>query len=303
MACDRMKSGRLFLFGCFGALLVAVRAETLTVATYNVENYTLADRMVDGSYRKSYPKPEAEKKALRVVIRGLDADVVALQEIGGEAFLKELQRDLRREGTDYPYAEALNAADEDRHVAVLSRRPFAAVIRHTDLAFKYFDRVEPVKRGLFELHLATEVGDVAIFVVHLKSRYTDRKDDPESALQRAGEATAVRDRVLKIFPDPAQAMFMIAGDFNDTRTSRPLRAMMDKGKTKIAEWLPTEDSRGERWTHWFKRDDSYSQVDHLLVSPALLPMVRGQAGRICDATGTAGASDHRPLVVVFNLKK
>jgi endonuclease/exonuclease/phosphatase family metal-dependent hydrolase len=290
---------------CVLLLLTVVigRAETLTVATYNVENYTLADRMVDGAYRKAYPKPEAEKKALRAVIRSLDADVIALQEIGGEAFLKELQRDLLREGADYPYAEVLNAADEDRHVAVLSRRPFASVVRHADMTLKYFDGVESVKRGLLEVHLVTEAGDVALFVVHLKSRYTDRKDDPESALQRAGEATAIRDRVLKVSPDPSQAMFLIAGDFNDTRTSRPVRAMLERGKTKIAEWLPAEDSRGERWTHWFKREDSYSRVDHLLVSPALWPMVRGQAGKIFDAPETAAASDHRPLVAVFDLKK
>ncbi len=298
-----MRFERLVSLGCLLLLLATGRAETLTVATYNVENYTLADRMVDGVYRKAYPKPEAEKTALRAVIRSLNADVIALQEIGGEAFLKELQRDLEKEGSSYPYAEVLNAADVDRHVAVLSRRPFAAVVRHTDLTFKYFDGTEAVKRGLLEVHFATEAGDVALFVVHLKSRYTDRKDDPESALQRAGEATVVRDRVLKIFPEPAQAKFLIVGDFNDTRTSRPVRAMLERGQTKIAEWVPSEDSRGERWTHWFKRDDSYSRVDHVLVSPALLPMVRGQAGRIGDVPETGTASDHRPLVVVLDLKK
>ncbi len=298
-----MKPSRPLLIGWFLALLVCGRSETLTVATYNVENYTLADRMAEGSFRKAYPKPEAEKTALRAVIRSLNADVIALQEIGGEAFLKELQRDLLREGTDYSYAEVLNAADEDRHVAVLSRRAFTSVTRHTDMTFKYFDGVESVKRGMLELHLATETGDVALFVVHLKSRYTDRKNDPESALQRAGEATAIRDRVLKIFPDPARARFLILGDFNDTRTSRPVRAMLERGKTKIAEWLPAEDGRGERWTHWFKREDSYSRVDHILVSPGLLPMVRGQAGRIGDAPETIAASDHRPLVALFDFKK
>lgn len=35
--------------GLFGSALVASAA--LTVATYNVENYLVADRMVDGTYR------------------------------------------------------------------------------------------------------------------------------------------------------------------------------------------------------------------------------------------------------------
>jgi endonuclease/exonuclease/phosphatase family metal-dependent hydrolase len=280
---------------------VECHAETLTVATYNVENYTLADRLVDGVYRKAYPKPEVEKTALRAVIRGLDADVIALQEIGGEAFLQELQRDLAKEGAVYPHAAVLSAADEDRQIAVLSRRPFASVVKHMDLSFRYFDAVEKVKRGLLELHLAAEGGEVTLFVVHLKSRYTDRKDDPESALQRAGEATAIRDRVLATFPNPAAARFLVVGDCNDVRGSRPVRAMLERGKTVIAEWLPAADSRGEVWTHFFKRGDSYSRVDHMLVSPGLWPAVQGGAGRIVDVPETAAASDHRPLVAVLEL--
>ncbi|MBW8782452.1 MAG: endonuclease/exonuclease/phosphatase family protein [Verrucomicrobia bacterium] len=297
-----MASKRFYFLGfALLSLLASVHAETLTIATYNVENYTLADRLVDGVYRQAYPKPEVEKTALRTVIRGLNADVIALQEIGGETFLQELQRDLAKEGVVYPHAVVLAAADEDRHVAVLSRRPFTAVVKHTELSFRYFDGVEKVKRGLLELHLAAEGGEVTLFVVHLKSRYTDRKDDPESALQRAGEATAIRDRVLATFPNPASARFLVLGDFNDVRSSRPVRAMLERGKTLIAEWLPAADSRGEVWTHFFKRGDSYSRVDHMLISPGLWPAVKGGVGRIVDVPETAVASDHRPLVAVLDL--
>src|SRR3954464_10987169 len=83
---------------------VAVEAETLTIATYNIENYGPADRMTEAGYRKDYPKPEAEKRALRTVIRGLGADVLVLQEMGGQPYLDELQRDLKTAGCDYPFA-------------------------------------------------------------------------------------------------------------------------------------------------------------------------------------------------------
>jgi len=195
--------------GWLGLLVLTLRlpAETLTIATYNVENYLVADRMVEGAYRQAYPKPEAEKKALRAVIHSLDADVIALQEMGSRVYLEELQRDLASDGLKYPYAELLEAADADRHVAVLSRRPFASVAKHAELTFSYFGKKETVKRGLLEVRFATEAGEITLFVVHLKSRFTDRPDDLNCALRRQGEATAVRDRVLKVFPDPATLVF------------------------------------------------------------------------------------------------
>ena len=72
----------------------------LRVATYNVRNYLMTDRLVPGKlgdkliWRKNYPKPEIEKTALRRIIAKVDPDILALQEMGGAPYLKELQRDL-----------------------------------------------------------------------------------------------------------------------------------------------------------------------------------------------------------------
>jgi Metal-dependent hydrolase len=285
------------------AALAWVRAETITIATYNVENYGAADRMTEEGYRKEYPKPEVQKAALRKVIRAVDADVWVLQEIGGAEYVRELQRDLRREGVEYPHAAVMEAADEARRVAVLSRRAFAEVVRHAELEFRYFGEREKVKRGLIEVRFETEAGDVTLFGVHLKSRYTDRADDPRSAKRREGEATAIRDAVLRRFPAPAAARFLIVGDFNDDKASRPLQRMRRRGETVIAELLPAADSRGEAWTHAYWKEDSYTRVDHVLVSPGLLSAVRGGAARIFDAPEVREASDHRPVVVTLELGK
>jgi len=299
-AVDRRAMGYIALIGLLG-LGLPLSAETLSVATYNVENYVAADRMVAGVYHQGYPKPEAEKQALRAVIRSLNADVIALEEMGSRPYLEELERDLAREGLAYPYAELLEAADADRHVAVLSRRPFTAVAKHADLTFPYFDAKERVKRGLLEVRFATDVGVVTVFVVHLKSRFTDRPDDPTSALRRLGEATAVRDRVLKVFPAPADARFLIVGDYNDSIGSKPLHAFTQRGKTEITEIVPAADSHGEGWTHFYKKEQIYSTVDHVLISSKLKPAVVGGAAKICDIPETAVASDHRPVKVVLNL--
>ncbi len=271
--------------------------ERLVVATYNVENYTLADRQTPDGFRPAYPKPEDAKRALRGVIRSLDADVLALQEMGGRAFLDELRRDLASEGMSYPHAEILETGDEPRYVAVLSRRPFAAVVRHTDLTFRYLGAEEALKRGLLEVRFAVPDGELTLFVVHLKSRFTERKDDPQSALRRAGEAEAVRDRILARFPEPASAPFLLVGDFNDGPASRPVRAVLRRGATEICSLLPAADSRGETWTHRYRREDSYTRVDHIFVSKALAGRVGGGGARIHDGPGTGDASDHRPVRV------
>ena len=119
----------------------------LTVATYNVENYTLADRMVDGVYRAAYPKPAKEKAALLQVITGLAPDILALQEMGPPAYLEDFQRELKLAGQNFPHTVVLEAADADRHVAVLSKVPFKEVRRHARVPLTYFGRAEVVKRG------------------------------------------------------------------------------------------------------------------------------------------------------------
>lgn len=296
------------LKGIIAALVLAVaglRAETLTVATYNVENYTAANRMSEAGYREDYPKPEAEKAALREVIRGLNADVLVLQEMGPQPYLDELQRDLKQAGLDYPHAVLLDGPDADRHVALLSRRELKAVQPHPALEFTYFGAKEKVKRGLLEARIATAAGEVTIFGLHLKSRYTDRPDDPLSAQRRLEEALAIRDEILRRFPEPGQGgvKFLILGDFNDARTSKPLQRLRERGKTIVAEVLPAEDSRGETWTHHYRKEDSYSRVDHILVSAGLRPSVRGGRATIYDGPGSNEASDHRPVVVTLEFGK
>lgn len=273
----------------------ALRGETLRVGTYNLENYTVATRQVDGRFRPDFPKPEKAKAALREVIRQLDADVLAVQEIGGPGYLEELRLDLKAEGLDYPYGHVLVAADEARRIGVLSKRPLLEVTDHTDLTLPYFGETLPVKRGLLEISVSSGEGRLTLFVVHLKSRITEREDDPGSAQQRAGEAVAVRDCVLARRAAPDVDEFLILGDFNELRPNRPMRALLDRGKTMIAEWLPAADSRGETWTHYYARDEVYSRVDHILASPAAARRVK--RAWIVDAPATRQASDHRPVAV------
>ena len=287
--------------GCLLFLGGVVVAQALTVAAYNVENYTLADRLVDGVFRPAYPKPEKEKAALRQVIAGLAPDILAVEEMGPQPFLDDFQRELKEAGQDFSFTALLQAADPDRHVAVLSKVPVKEVRRHARVALTYFGQKDVVKRGVLEVIFATRQGDFSLFVVHLKSRRTERRDDPESGIQRQLEAEAVRDLVLSRYPDPAKGRFILCGDWNDTRSSKAVRALQKRGDTEVGEILPATDSRGETWTHYYRREDTYSRIDYLLVSAALQPFIQGGRATIWDGAGTGTGSDHRAVFLQLKL--
>jgi len=306
-----MKATCLLLVLC--ALLpvaagVAAGRETLRVATYNLQNYTNAGRLTEEGYKKDYPKPEGAKRALHAVFRAMDADVVVVQEMGSEAHLRELQMDLRSLGLDYPHCLLAEAGDADRHLAVLSRLPFVRTSTFSHLDFNYLGQRQRVKRGLLELVIATEQGPLTLWGVHLKSRFTERAEDPESNQLRGAEATAIRDLILRRHPDPGTALYCVLGDFNDGKQKRPLRAMQERGQTRIGELLESRDSRGERWTHFYLSAETYERFDHILVSPLLSRQVlapegfAGARARIVDVPETMEASDHRPVLVELRLR-
>ncbi len=282
-------------------LTTLVSARALTLATYNVENYLVADRMVEGVFRPAYPKPESEKAALRTVIGAIAPDILAIQEMGKGAFLEELRRDLRSAGHDYPHGEVLEAGDEDRHVAFLSKIPPTAVRHHASVTVTYQGKRDRIKRGVLEVTFNTQHGALTVFIVHLKSRRTEDPADAEGAAQRGAEAEAVRDLVLARFPDPARGLYLICGDFNDTRGSRAVRAIAKRGKTDVGEILRATDSRAEAWTHYYRREDVYSRIDYLVVSKELKPLVAGARGHIYDGPGVMEASDHRPVYLRLKL--
>jgi endonuclease/exonuclease/phosphatase family metal-dependent hydrolase len=295
----------VFVFLILAPLKLLCSAESgeqraaIRVASFNLANYLVTDRVVEGVYRFDYPKPEAEKNALRRAIVSVKADVLAVQEIGDADFVRELQEDLRREGLDYPYLAWLDGPDEARHLAVFSRHPIQQVIAHKDLDFSYFGGREVVKRGVLEVVFDSPAGPWHLFNLHLKSRYTDLGDDPQSVERRVGEARAIRDLVRERVDAEGGALMplLVVGDFNDTRSSRALRRFLEINGEPFLHEIPCLDSRGERWTHYYAREDVYSRVDYILASPALLPWLPGETGRIADDPEFRAASDHRLIWV------
>tara|TARA_B110000093_G_scaffold46265_1_gene49465 strand:+ start:4227 stop:5147 length:921 start_codon:yes stop_codon:yes gene_type:complete len=274
--------------------LQSADAKPIRLATYNLNNYLVMDRHVDAVWRPSYPKPEADKKIIRQVIKQALPDILAVQEIGTLPFLEELRADLAQEGVHYPYAIHLEGVDQVRHVAVLSKLAPAAVVKHSDLDFKYQNGRKRVKRGLLELSFERSDGSVfKLFVVHLKSRWSDVKADPESQQRRSREAEACRNRIIERSYDLGITDFVVVGDFNDHPASSTLRRFYRKGDFDIGALVPASDSRGEQWTYFYQKQVVYSLVDGFVVSGALMPEVVAGDGHIVDIPGVLLGSDHR----------
>jgi len=290
----------LFLLVC-GRLLASDGSE-IRVATMNLKNYLVQDRRVEGRWIPEHPKPESEKAALRRAVAEIDADILALQEMGPPEFLLEFQRDLKADGMDYPHAILMRAEDPDRHLAVLSRIKPLEVLQHSDLDFPYQDERIRVKRGLLEVVFPIDEGGLetwSLFVVHLKSRWSSVEADPLSQERRTKEAQAARNRILERYPE-GEGLYLIAGDFNDHRDSGPLRRFLRRGSVDISQIVESYDSRGERWTFHYEKHDVYERVDFLLASPDLLPFVEGVEGVVFDPLYLRKGTDHRPVFLDLN---
>jgi predicted extracellular nuclease len=275
-------------------LLPVLVGEELRVATYNLNNYLVTNRYMDGRWSPSYPKPEREKAMVRQIIKEVSPDVLVLQEMGSIAFLEELRADMARDGIHYDYLVHMEGADQNRYLAVLSKRAPKGVFKHKDLNFKYFEGREVVKRGMLEMTFELTCGSkFQLFALHLKSRYTDKKEDLQSSLRRVREAEACRNRIVERTHDQGTDKYLIVGDFNDHPSSATMRRFYRRGNLEFGALVPAADSRGERWTYFYEKESRYESVDGFVVSFALMPTIKAGRAQIVDSLGALTGSDHR----------
>lgn len=288
-----------------GLASVVVEAATFRVATYNLENYLLAAS--DGRPMKSL---EARAK-IRAIIKQLDADILALQEVGGPEALEELRTGLVADGVRYDHWERVQGPDPHISVAVLSRFPIVARRPHPREGFLLLGRRHLMSRGVLEVDLQPAPNyRLTLFSAHLKSR----RPVPEAneAELREQEARILREKVdARLALDP-KANIIVLGDFNDTKDSKSLRALFSRGNESLIDTRPAErgeepladgaDADGARrvaWTHYFQKEDTYSRVDYLLISRGLYHEWLREGTYVLRVPGWGIASDHRPLVAAF----
>jgi endonuclease/exonuclease/phosphatase family metal-dependent hydrolase len=292
-------------FVLIGAVLPLAGGETFRVATYNLNNY------VEEDSGTRLAKTEASRAKIRQSILALKADVIALQEMGGARPFQELRRSLQAEGVDYPHAHLMFAHDTNIQVAVLSKFPITACRQHTNDSYLLMGRRHFVQRGVLEVQIQVNSNYVfTALVVHLKSRrQATEADETEMRLQ---EALILREKVDALLKARRQANLVVLGDLNDVKDSRPVRAIIGRYRDALQDTRPAERNGDDQpslnsrwdpawitWTHFFAKEDTYSRIDYILLSPGMAREWVQEETRVLALPNWGVASDHRPIVAGF----
>lgn len=263
----------------------------MRIATFNVQNMRLrgegAGARLDGARDRDLDADRAEgaealdpvdRTLTAAVLRDVDADVVALQEVFDRATLDHFHDRYLLPSGAAPYPHRVCRPGNDGRgldVALLSRLPLADVASHADLKAA-------------DLGLAAEAGDAAaepvfrrdclvarvhaltLFVCHFKAPYPD----PEEAWHvRRLEALAVRRLIERRFADPSKALWLVLGDLNEmgeeTRDEPAIAPLGGGFAVDLLDRLPSD----ERWS-WAAGGGRTARPDALLASPALAARYR-----------------------------
>ena len=266
----------------------------VSVASYNIENLFDAH---DDPYRNDEgtdPKPEiAMAKAARV-IRALDADIVALQEVENRGVLEQF---VKSRLSDMGYRNiVLFEGNDGRGIdcALLTWLPVGKVssYRHVEFSDGSGGRTT-FRRDLLRVRIEPpEYPAFDVFVVHLKCC-----GGPDDLRVRGAEATAIRRIVDDILKESPDERFLICGDFNDRWDSEAMKAIRGSGSTELTGFL-TDLPSG---TVTYHKPPFRSIIDHIVASPAMAKLYVPNSYNVFTNDDADGASDHYPVVAQFDL--
>jgi len=214
--------------------------------------------------------------------RGLP-DALALCEVESMQALRHFNHTAL--GAHYPHAVLVESRDPRQiDVGLLTTLPVRGLKSHVD---DYDPRQKQYvfSRDCLEVELELPTGEpLTLLITQLKSRFVDprakgaRREalEARSNQRRRRQSQAVRAILRERFPccRYERELFAVVGDLNDVPDSPWVSPLtQNAGLTDALSLLPP----AERWTYWWEKRNQVSQLDYLLLSPALARRVE-QAG-------------------------
>lgn len=250
-------------------------------------------------------------KIVAQVLAQLNADVLALTEVGNEDDVTELQTELNNLGMDYDYQAVCISADNftNQHVAVISRFPLSNILQQIPGREYYQPEIDDpeneehtgISKGM-RVTFSAHGKEFILYVVHLASESGGHKED----MQRVAQASIVRRNYLPLLSEGKNVI--VAGDINDYRgqpTLLRLRGFDDIYEDLIQTGHKDYFDKAQldtRWTYEF--EGIRQQIDHILLSFSVKEVCKSSGGiraRTFDYQNKS-ASDHRPFIVTLILK-
>ncbi len=270
----------------------------LIVGSFNVKN--LFDDLDDPYHNdETTPaKPREELERIARVIREINADVLALQEVENRGYLQKFINSML---SDMGYEHVVHLEGNDMRgidVSLISRIPVGRVSSNRHRVFPAVDGShQRFNRDLLMVELLPNGGDpFEMWVVHLKSNSGGK---PENEPIRLGECHAIRKIIdVRLEQDP-HAAFILCGDFNDTFDSKTLQTLIGTEATALKPLfgkVPVD----QRVT--YNRMPYRSMIDFLLCSPTMAERYVTGSYRIRNALEEESGSDHNPVYCRFRIR-
>jgi predicted extracellular nuclease len=323
----------------------------VTIATFNLENlfirYSFKGKKFKDTQGKTRYKPYTKKQLADAVkdgfiidkamfnrtfepvrkltakaLKGVKADIVGLQEVESLDTLKKFNSNFMG-SKKFKYQIVLDGNDNRFiDVALLSNYPIDFVRTHQ---FTKRGNSKVFPRDCLEAHININGKRLPVFINHFTSMMRGRANSrPRRELQSNEVIAILKDRFGNNYGD---CDFVVLGDLNDymvagDEAASGIRALLQSDQiVNVVDRLPTAD----RWTHFYKGDKSYNQLDYILVSNSLAnktgnkmtkPVIerRGQPLRVNqknkpkvvhkffpEVKGRLKASDHCPVAVTLKV--
>jgi endonuclease/exonuclease/phosphatase family metal-dependent hydrolase len=191
----------------------------------------------------------------------------------------------------------------------LSKIPLLASHHHTNEAFLHAGKRFHVSRGFAEVEIEAAPGvRLTLMTAHLKSKRIVVEADQQEL--REEEALVLRERIDEFFRARPNGNLVVLGDFNDGVSSRAIRTIIGRGRNGMFDPRPAERNGDNEpnpdprysprqivWTHYFGRDETYSRLDYILLSPSLRGHINPEPTYIPQIPNWGIGSDHRAIMV------
>jgi len=303
-------------------------AKTFKITTYNVQNWGVTDRIIEGKRVPQAMKPEKEQQAVINILKSIQPDILGVEEIlqdPEDKYIKHFLETLAKNGLNYPHTFSIKGNDPRIQTLLLSRYPIEEkgalnldsyeVTRRS--GGKNSTETRKVERGITHAGIrVTPDYRIDVLLVHLKSKRNDpslndsKTQEEGQQIIRRNEATVMRSHIDRLLQENPNRNLVAMGDFNDELSTPAIKIIQgSKGQPKLW-WMWRGDYHGDLWSHFYYPLKSYSRIDHIFMSDGarneLVPeqsfVYREPAGSP-DSVWWSTASDHRAVTATFSVEE